>query len=231
MYYCSMRRDKEIAIKLRSTGKSYNEIVAALKISKSTLSEWFSGEDWSEKIKAKLIEAAQQVSTIRMRELDRIRGVHLKRIYEEARAEAAAEFEQLKYNPLFIAGVMLYWGEGDRKTHYQVRITNTDPKMIQLFVVFLRKVCNIPEEKIHGSVLTYPDLNDEECRSYWSAAARVPLKQFHRCTKIVGRHKTNRLAYGVCSILVSSTYFKAKVVEWLSLLPKELMGKQYYESI
>ncbi len=85
---------------------------------------------------------------MRIRELDRIRGLNLTRVYEEARSEARQEFEQLKYHPLFIAGLMLYWGEGDMRSRSQVRLINTDPEMIPLFVFFLRHVCLIPEKKL-----------------------------------------------------------------------------------
>lgn len=226
-----MRKDKEIAIQLRSAGRSYNEIVAALKIPKSTLSEWFSRENWSVEIRKKLTDAAQLVSVVRMKELDRIRGTHLARIYEEARVEAREEFEQLKYNPLFIAGVMLYWGEGDKVTKHQVRLTNSDAEMSRLFVHFIKKICQVPSAKIRANVLIYPDLDPVACIDHWSEKTTLDKRSFTKCVTIQGRHKTKRLSHGVCIVIVSSTYLKVKVLEWLKLLPGELMSKGYYVNI
>ena len=113
-----MRKDKEIAFNMRRSGKSYNEIRSALKIPRATLSGWFSKVDWSNDIAKKLAVAVQKQHTVRIIELDKIRGTHLKRAYEEAREEARTDLFELRYNPLFIAGLMLYWGEGDKLTKY-----------------------------------------------------------------------------------------------------------------
>ena len=226
-----MRKDKHLAVEMRRMGKSYNEIVAFLKIPKATLSDWFSKVDWSQEVRKRLDAKVLETSIIRLRELDRIRGLHLKRAYEEARIEAALEFEALKYNPLFIAGLMIYWGEGDKRTNYHTRIINTDPDMIRLFVFFLRNACRIPDQKIRAVITIYPDLRAEDCIKYWAEAAKISPKSFTKCVTIIGRHKSRRVTYGMCSIVVSSTYLKAKMLEWLRLMPEQLMKRSYYESI
>lgn len=226
-----MRKDKEEAKQLRLGGLSYAEIERKLKIPRSTLSEWFAGETWSKDIRKKLTEAAKVQNRINIRKLDAIRGVHLARVYEEARKEAIEEFRALKYNPLFIAGLMLYWGEGDKLSPGNTRLINTDPNLVKLFLTFLTHVCQIPQEKIRASLLIYPDLHDEECRKYWSEHLDFPLSNFSKSTTIVGRHQTKRIKYGMCIISVSSTYFKVKIREWLVSLPRELMSSQYYASI
>ncbi|MFA5942364.1 MAG: hypothetical protein WC798_01705 [Candidatus Paceibacterota bacterium] len=226
-----MRKDKEIAFDLRRSGKSYTEIRDALKIPVSTLSDWFSKVDWSKQIKKHLASEMQKQHTTRIIELNKVRGHHLENVYTEAREEAKRDFEELKYNPLFIAGLMLYWGEGDKLTKQAVKLTNTDPNLIRLYVFFLKRVCGIPEDKIKAQVLVYPDLNEKDCREYWARESGLDLKSFTKSSTMQGRHKTRRIAYGVCMICISSTYFKVKMLEWLRLLPGELMNKAYYESI
>ncbi|MDO8575747.1 MAG: hypothetical protein Q7R90_00350 [bacterium] len=226
-----MRKDKVKAIEMRRSGKSYNEIVAALRIPKSTLSGWLADIDWSRELKQKLRQDRQADHVIRLVELNKLRGANLAHAYEEARAEAKIEFDALKYNPLFIAGIMLYWGEGDKLTKYAVTITNSDPALIRLYVFFLENVCRIPPEKIKAHILIYPDLNEETCRLYWASRSHVDLSRFMKCTVIQGKQKVRRLKYGVCMIVISSTYLKTKMLEWLKLLPNELMNRQYYEKI
>lgn len=226
-----MRKDKEIAFNLRRSGKSYQEIRRALKIPLATLSDWFSVVDWSKQVKEKLAAKAQKQHTVRLIELNKIRGLHLKNIYAEARQEARKDLEELKYNPLFIAGLMLYWGEGDKLTKYSTKLSNTDPGLVRLYVFFLRKACRIPDDKIKGHILIYPDLNEEECRRYWARESTIPHNQFFKSTTIQGKHKTRRIKYGVCMVDISSTYFKVKMLEWLKLLPMELMNEAYYANI
>lgn len=226
-----MRKDKAIAYKMRSAGKSYNEIRDSLKIPKATLSDWFSKIGWSHEV-AKILAARVQIKhTARLVKLDAIRGRHLAQVYDQARREAAMDLDALKYNPLFIAGLMLYWGEGDKATKSQVRLANTDPELIKLFVIFLKNVCNIPDEKIGVSILTYPDIDDQSNRAYWSIISGIAETKFLKSVHIKGRHKTKRLGHGVCSVFVCSTYFKVKMLEWLKLLPEELMKLAYYENI
>lgn len=226
-----MRKDKEEAMRLRKEGKSYRQIRAKLKIPLATLSDWFRDVDWSKEMRNRLSEAAVRESSVRMRELGKVRGEHLKKVYEEAKEEARAEFKYLRYNPLFIAGIMLYWGEGDRLTNGQTRLSNADPELIKLYIEFLRKACRVPEEKIKASLLIYPDIDEESNRRFWSFATGIPFSRFSKSVRIEGKHKTKRLSYGVCSVLVLSTYFKVKVLEWMKLLPKALLDRGYYENI
>ena len=86
-----------------------------------------------------------------MVELNRIRGQHLSRAYADARLEAQSELSALKYNPLFIAGMMLYWGEGNAATKNGVVFSNSDPDMIKFYVLFLTRACGIPLAKIKGA--------------------------------------------------------------------------------
>jgi hypothetical protein len=226
-----MRKDKELAVSLRREGKSYREIREALKIPLSTLSEWFRDEAWSAEIAKRLSVEAQKQSTIRIIELDRIRGQHLDRVYAEAREEAKQELQKLKYNPLFIAGVMLYWGEGSKGSFSGLKFVNSDPLMIEFFVRFLREACGIPIGKITANVLIYPDHEEKTTRAFWAKSSGIPWENFTKSVLIKGRHPVRRLSWGVCNVNVLSTYFREKMLVWLELLPRELMKREYYENI
>jgi hypothetical protein len=226
-----MRKDKDQAIILRKAGHSYNEISSVLKVPKSTLSEWFQGQDWSKKIKDKLKERNLEESRTRMVALDKVRGEQLKAAYEQARTEARNELEFLKYHPLFLSGLMIFWGEGSKTIRSQVRVTNVDPEMLKIFLKFLTDICKIPLSNVHASLLLYPELSALISKDYWAGAVGLPLANFRSTTVIQGRHKTNRLRYGVCTIYVSSTYFRVKMLEWLTYLPKELLSNEYYANI
>jgi hypothetical protein len=226
-----MRKDKEKAVQMRRSGKSYKQIRAELQIPLSTLSDWFRDIDWSIELAKELSLRQTEIGTARIKELNKIRGRNLEAAYEEARTKAREEFIRLKYHPLFIAGLMLYWGEGTKARKHGVKLANTDPELIRLFVMFLTKVCGVPKDRIRAQVLVYPDLEEKVCRAYWSKWSTLPWENFTKSTVIPGRHKTSRINWGVCLITVSSTYFKVKLMEWLRLLPPELMRRDYYANI
>jgi hypothetical protein len=224
-----MRDDKEKVLALRKTGKSYNEIRDIMRISKSTLSAWLAPHDWSQNITQTLVKEASNKSGIQLQELNNIRGKHLERVYQEATEEAMQEYQRLKYHPLFIAGIMLYWGEGDKVSKYFVRITNTDPAIIKIFANFLFEICGIKKEKTAVSLLLYPDLTESDCKKFWVEHSGLEGIKFHKSQVITGKHKTNRLRHGVCTLVISSSYFKKKIVMWTQLLSQELLTPEYYK--
>lgn len=216
---------------MRKEGRSYDEIYKSLHIPRSTLSHWFSKEAWSEEVRARVSQAAEERRAVRLAILNKVRGEHLARAYETARSEAARELAVLKYDPLFISGVMLYWGEGAKDPKQGVKFTNSDPKMVRFYTRFLLKSCRIPVEKIKAHVLISEDHEEKTTRAYWIKITELPRENFTKSSLIAGRHAKRRFGWGVCTITVSSTYFKQKILEWIRLLPEELLEEAYYENI
>ena len=160
-----MRKDKEKAISLRKSGKSYAEILEQIGVPKSTLSDWFRNQKWSNDIAVKCAKNAMNDSKMRLTSLNIVRGNHLKMAYEQAGKEAFEDYDKLKYHPLFISGIMIYWGEGDKTSKYRVSIANTDPKMIKIFRIFLKNICGTGNPKVW--LLLYPDLDETVCKKFW----------------------------------------------------------------
>ena len=125
-------------------------------------------------------------------------------------------------NPLFVSAIAAYWGEGDKGTGGQVRLANTDPRMIKLFSEFLTKFCNIPTERLRGALYIYENLDEEVCKQFWTK--ETDLKHFHKTMVLPSRHKTKRLPYGTCTILVSNTYLKRKILFWIDRLPEIVLN-------
>jgi len=216
-----MRKDKEKAIVLRTEGKSYKEIRAELGVPMATLSDWFRDQDWSRMLSKKLNDKYLEESKARIVHLGKVRGARLDQLYKEARAEAVEEFRLLKNHPLFVSGVMIYWGEGDKGPKAGFRISNTDPQMIRIFLKFLIDVCNVDKSRIRASLLLYPDINEIECKEFWVKEANLKPEYFTKSIVIQGKHKTKRLQRGVCNLVYSSRFLKEKMLVWIDLFGKE----------
>lgn len=223
-----MRKDKAEAMRLRKAGKSYREIKAKLKVPMGTLSAWFSGQGYSRAVRRKFVLQNQRVGAVRFQELNRVRGEGLARAYADARTEAREEFESLKYHPLFIAGLMLYAGQGLKSASSPVKLSGTDSEQLRLFVFFLSEVCRIPIVKIRAQVLVYPDLEPLVTQAYWVKQLGLTPGNFTGVARLRPRKGLRRPTWGLCSVSVSSLYLKQKVLEWLTLLPQELMNREYY---
>ena len=217
-----MRKDRSKAEQLRRSGKSYKEIRSKLGIPIATLSDWFRNAPWSIEIKNKLAGEQSLANPNKLQLMVAATKKKFARLHEEYRLEAINEFSLLKNNPLFIAGVMLYWGEGDKIVNNSaIRLSNSEPGMIRTFYVFLVNALKIPKEKIAFHLILYPDLIDAVQKNFWSQATGLPLSQFRKSVFIKGRHPTRRLSYGVGLIRVGNRKYKEKIMKWIELYKNE----------
>lgn len=217
----TMPEEKKEVFKLRKRGKSYSEIAATLGVPKSTISAWLRKEAWSRDIKKMLVSANTGKSRERIPSMNAKRQEKLKLLYEEARSKAKQEFNYLKHSPLFIAGLVCYMGEGDKTSKGTVKVSNVDPVNIKIFTLFLRRVCDIKDEKIRCCIAIYRNSDDKECRLFWSENTALPPDNFTKSIIIKGRRSSQEKHFGMCNIAVSSRYLKEKMLIWLNLLKDE----------
>lgn len=221
--YPQMRKDKESAFALRKQGQSYKNISNQLNIPVGTLAGWFKDEPWSIEIRDRLANSSSFSSPKKLKQIAKANKDRWESWRENFRKEATTEFPILKKDPLFLAGIMLYWGEGSKSMGAgTARLTNSDPEMIKFFYLFLQRL-GVPKEKIKVRLLLYPDLIDTVQKNFWSKTIGIPIEQFNRSVFIKGRHPTRRLSYGVCNIEVYSRGLMEKIMKWLELYKKELI--------
>jgi len=212
-----MRNDHHLAIELRRKGLSYREISEKLDIPKSTLNGWFKDLAWSRDIKKKLIEKATRTSRKRIRKVIKSNKERWEKWRASLREEAKKEFKIFKNRSLFIAGVMLYWGEGDQNVKYPIRLTNVDYRMVALFKKFLLEICKVKKEDLYLSLFIYPDIKEENCKKFWEN--KTGIEKFDKVQVIYGKHPTKRLENGICSIRVKKSIgLKEKILVWINLL-------------
>lgn len=221
-----MRKDKEKAVQLRQQNKSYKQIRSELGIPISTLSDWFRNESWSYDIKKKLSSETSLANPKKIELMVAATKRKFALLHEEYRQEAIKEFEIKKSDPLFIAGIMLYWGEGDKNVNNSsIRLTNSDLGMIRSFYLFLANSMRIPKEKVAINLILYPDLIDSVQKKLWSDITGIPHSQFRKSVVIKGRHPTRRLAHGVGIIRVGGRRYKEKLIKWIDLYMREINSK------
>lgn len=54
----------------------------------------------------------------------------------------------LKEQQLQGLGIGIYWGEGDKGNPHSLRVANTDPKLIRVFIRFLLEICRLEKKKL-----------------------------------------------------------------------------------
>lgn len=212
----------EHAKELRRRGFTYVEIAKIVDVSISTISLWFSRETWSQSITESNKKRSAKENSKRISLLNTARGNQYKKLYAEAERSAVTEFKHYKSNPLFIAGLMLYIGEGDNSDNHLIRIANAKVDVHRIFIKFAREYLGVSREKIRFWVLLYPDLDPQKCSQYWSKNLKLPISQFHKYQVIEGRSTKRTLHDGVGNTIIGGTVLKKKLLKWIALASKEL---------
>ncbi len=108
-------------------------------------------------------------------------------------------------------GIGIYWGEGDKTSKHAVRVANTDPGLIRVFVKFLRQICRVREDKILYSIVSFHDSDIEVVRSFWSRELLVLPEKFGTIVQISPQGKgiyKRKSLYGVCTVHVGNIKLK-----------------------
>ncbi len=216
---------KKKAFEMRRNNFSYRQIQTQLGIAKGTISGWFRNQPWSKKIKINLIKKMKPQWREQGRLLGLTRSRQWKKKRKESRGVAKKLFPNFFHDPLFIAGLMLYWGEGDNKGDSMVRISNIKPSIIKIFYHFLLHYCGVDKQKIKLNLILYGEHNDLECKKYWSEKIGIPLDQFIKSQYIVGKSLKNRIPYGVAILYVPSCELKEKILKWIGMVEDRLAIK------
>lgn len=198
------------AILLRKQRKSYSQIKAMLGVSKSTLSEWLRGFPLTR----------EEINNLRANSEARIeryrQTMQRKRLarFEQCLAEQKRAYVPLTRREVFIAGLFLYWGEGNKASRCTIGLNNTDPKLIQFFVYWLNHSLGIPMEKMRVYVHLYADMNIRKELRYWSTLLGIPLGRFARpYIKKSMRNEIDQKGYGhgTCGVRVENTAKKEAI--------------------
>jgi hypothetical protein len=112
---------------------------------------------------------------------------------------------------LHLAGCMLYWAEGD-KGRQAVRISNSDPQLLSLFVRFLRECYGAEIGRLSVSCNLFADhINRQhEIEDFWLCILGLPRSCLRKSivnvySKYSQKKRRNKLPYGTCKVVYSDT--------------------------
>ena len=217
---------KDISIKYREQGFSYGFISEKTGASKSTLSDWLQKIPYTPNK-----EMIKRIGMARMKS-----GVykHNQMIVSTKRIKIAAKKELGKLNrrDLWLLGIGLYLGEGS-KTHNNVRIVNSDPRIVKLSVLWFKRICGLKTENFSPVVHIYPDNNLKKTIKYWSKITGIPKDQFQKTQIDIRANKStkkrNVLPYGTINLQIRSRgkkkfgrFLYRKIMGWIESATKQI---------
>ncbi|MBP6881277.1 MAG: hypothetical protein KBC35_01495 [Candidatus Pacebacteria bacterium] len=212
----------EQAISLRKRGFTLAEIAKYCDISKSTASEWLKNKAFSSEVTKQNVKRAGAENAKRLKLINKARNSERANKYSEVLKSADVEFKHYQDNPLFVAGIMLYIGEGDIRHRRLIRIANARMNVHKIFIRFATEFLGVEKKKIRFWILLYPDPSEEICMKKWQKATSLPYSQFYKNQVIQGKSNKRTLQYGVGNTIIGSTALKYKLNRWIELTMKKL---------
>ena len=133
------------------------------------------------------------------------------REWERAQKEASSILEKIDIKSVWpILYAALYWSEGTKSSFV---FTNTDERMIRVFLFMLRTHLDIKSEALDFMIRTCVPMNALVCRKYWAEVADVPLSQIR--INHNDKHNKSSTEYGMCRITLKRGAYHLKLVHCL----------------
>lgn len=212
----SSKELKNRAIAMRRRGASLRDVSARLGIQKSTLSYWFKNVILSKHHQA-LLKSRTDLSLVTARKA----AVRWHNAGKEKRLTLAREAAHMTLGKLSaesletaeLALALLYLGEGMKKTSI-TSLGNSDPLILKFFVKSLRRIYNVPVDKIRCELHIRADQDGDKLRRYWSRMLKLPLANISgisRDTRTKGK-PTYPHYKGVCIVRCGRVEIQRKLV-------------------
>lgn len=222
---------KEKAIKLRVDGLSYSEIRKQIKVSKSSLSLWLRSVGLTKRQKQRLTEK-KWAAIKRGWEKWKNQRKEKTRIVNK---EAIKQINVIKKTneKLFLMGIMLYWAEGAKEKEYKlgqgISFSNSDYKIIKLFLEWLKKCLKLPEDRIVFDIYIHENnkYRLKEVKLFWSKITGYSINKFgkiyfkkHKIKTL--RHNVKNSYNGLLRVKVTkSTYLNRRITGWIEGICKK----------
>lgn len=177
MAYTELR---DRAQKLRRNGKSIRNITNILRANKSSVSHWCRDIKLSPPQRKKLFDA-QRSAAIRslLNASERRRRLRIKTTAAQMTL-GAEDVGSIDKRDLFMIGLALYWGEGYKNGNEELGFTNSDPRVIRIFMKWMCDIYGTPPQdfilRVTINSLHRNRIEDIEAR--WSRITGIPKKQF-----------------------------------------------------
>lgn len=208
--------ERERAIELRLTHNlGYGEIAKQVKVSKSTLSRWLEDLPLSDE---RVLELRRNAWSKGEAKREKFRQtMRAKRDARESEIYLAQKkkFSRISEQALFIAGLMLYAAEGDKKSRADIAFTNTDPVLVLFFVRWAMRFLGFPKEKFRIQPHLYENMDIKAEELFWIHQLGLSEKQLWKSQVNALRPKSfsyrDTSRHGTCKLYVGSVPKKAEI--------------------
>lgn len=193
---------------MRADGLTIDNIAKLLSVAKSTISNWVRDIVPNEDNLLNNKNAA-----LLKREI--LRAEKYRNLRIDAQRKGASRV--LKENPRYLAGCMLYWGEGSKQVN-SLKITNSSLSLMKVFKNFLIEFFDVEHSNILLTINCYDDFHSvEDIENYWLNGLSLTKDSLRKGNTnqnpISSKNlKKGKLEWGVAAMLVHNTYIVQEIL-------------------
>ena len=216
---------KERAKTLRKQGYSFGQLTKELGIAKSTLHQWVRGlkrpKKFTRRDRIRWIKEIQPLGAIGQRKK---REKKIALIAEEAQNELSNMEVTTDIQKTVLAA--LYWAEGT-KGRGMLKFTNTDPRLMCLFITLLRQSYKLDERKFRVSLQLHWYHKEKKVKKFWSNLLNISESQFRKTYwKKRSKEKVFRKNVGgICFLQYNSDYLREQILHYSYAFGEKITGK------
>jgi len=122
----------------------------------------------------------------------------------------------------FLAGLLLYWGEGTKSRTDCLSMSNSDPSVIRFFIYWLNKNLSVHKKKMKIYLHLYSNMDIKKESLFWSEKLDIPLHQFgkpyiKKSSSLRINHKGG-FGHGTCNLTIGNARLSEKIFMSLKVI-------------
>lgn len=210
-------KDREMAVRLRKVDRlSYSAILRRIKVSKSTLSYWLRDLPLTDAEIKTLKTISWHKGEAAREKYRNAMALQRKRKLVEIYRSQKERLLPLTKRDAYIAGLMLYVGEGDKRNPHRVSLANSDPFVITFFTKWLQSFLKIPRKNLRFGLHLYANMKIAEERKFWQDTLGFGRGSFYKDQIRPVRTAfsyTEGYRHGTCTVYVIGSEAKALIMQ------------------
>lgn len=125
---------------------------------------------------------------------------------------------------LLVAAVMLYYGEG-AKTNKTVDLANADPKVLKVFLNFMRNICGVDEKRLRFYLYCFSNQDSGKLIKFWCKYLHVDKRNFTKpYVRSADSSLLRTMPYGVLHIRYSDSRLLKLILNLIEELTNKYIG-------
>lgn len=205
--------EREQARRRRSEGATLTQIADELGVSKGSVSMWCRDVEFepTPRLRGHPSQREHPARAVRLRDA------------EVARDEAETIVGSINERDLLMYGLGLYHGEG-AKTQRMVKLTNTSPTLLAVFVTWLRRFFAVDEKRLRVRLHLHDQIDECTAVAFWSHVLGIPADQFHQTHRVVARSAGTKHPNGCASVVYSDAAMHRRVIALITAVSSSVVN-------